>query len=337
MTSTLVERADRPGAAGPAEHDLVFVGAGASTAYVLLALLAGLRTEAPGPPRRIAVVERAPDPFSGVAYGSRAARTSLLITPLRDFLPEDERALFVPWLTQNKDWVFDEFLASAGPLAGRWWARHRAEIQRGAFDSLYLPRYVFGTYLMRRTRSAIASAAAAGVATVDLVQDAVRSIEPDGDSYALHGSDGVVRGRHVVLATGSAPVRPRLPDHAETPPAVLVDDPFDEMGTALERIRHGLERAAEAAHAARGPRRGERRHHGHAVPDQRPARGRPAEHDVHHPVAPRRAARTPRTDQVPRARSRPHGSWRSRTPPTCRPRRCTGRPWTTSAAAGPPA
>ena len=244
MTSTLVERADLTGAAGPADHDLVFVGAGASTAYVLLALLAGLRTEAPGPPRRIAVVERAPDPFSGVAYGSRAARTSLLITPLRDFLPEDERALFVPWLTQNKDWVFDEFLASAGPLAGRWWARHRAEIQRGAFDSLYLPRYVFGTYLMRRTRSAIASATAAGVATVDLVQDAVRSIEQDGDSYALHGTDGVVHGRHVVLATGSAPVRPRLPDHAETPPAVLVDDPFDEMGTALERIRHGLERAA---------------------------------------------------------------------------------------------
>lgn len=244
MTSTLVEAAPREARETPDVHDLAFVGAGASTAYVLLALLEGLREATPAAPQRIAVVERAPDPFSGVAYGSRAARTSLLITPLRDFLPDDERALFVPWLTQNKDWVFDEFLASAGPLAGRWWARHRAEIARGEFEALYLPRYVFGTYLMRRTRSAIATARAAGVATVDLVRDTVFSVDRAGGSYVLACGDGVIRSSQVVLATGSAPVQPRLPGRAETPPAVLVDDPFSGMGAALQRIRDALERVA---------------------------------------------------------------------------------------------
>ena len=250
MTSTLVRPAQQLAGEVSADHDLVFVGAGASTAYVLLALLAQLEQEPPSAPIRIAVVEREDDPFSGIAYGGRAARASLLITALRDFLPDDERALFVSWLMANKDWVFDEFLASAGPLARRWWAQHRAEIARGEFESLYLPRYIFGRYLMQRTRDAISAAVIAGVATVQIFQDTVLAMDAGdvdaGDvdsghgSYGLTCAGGVLRGRHLVLATGSAPVSPRLPQQA-TPSAVLVDNPFDGMSDALERIQQALE------------------------------------------------------------------------------------------------
>ena len=228
----------------PAQYDVVFVGAGASTAYVLLALLASLVDEPPAAPLAIGVVERAPDPFTGVPYGDRAARTSLLITALRDFLPGPERTAFVQWLAANKGWVFDEFRAAAGSFSDRWWSRHEAEIGENRFDDLFLPRYTFGEYLSRRVRGEIARAEAAGASRTDVLQDDVVAIEPaDRDGYLIS-----CRGRHlaagrVVLATGSAPVLSRLQHgRGAESGAVLVDDPFDSMGTAVEQIRSATER-----------------------------------------------------------------------------------------------
>ena len=221
-------------------YDLVFVGAGASTAYVLIALLRSLADNPPGATVRIGVVERAPDAFSGIAYGGRAARTALLITPLRDFLPTDELRLFVDWLAANKQWAFDEFLAAEGPVSARWWRRHRSEVEDDAFEDLFLPRYIFGDYLARRTGRAIAAAAEAGLATTDVIQDEVRAVDGgqlDGGSgnYVLRCRDRVLRAGGVVLATGSSPVQPRLPaGHKDG--ALLLDSPFDGMDAAVERV-----------------------------------------------------------------------------------------------------
>lgn len=228
------------------QYDLVFVGAGASTAYVLQALLDGLGEQRPVAPLRIGVVEREPDAFSGVPYGGRAARTALLITPLRDFLPDPERTRFVQWLTANKDWVFDEFLAATGPFSARWWSRHGAQVERDEFDPLYLPRYAFGEYLARRTQDAILRARAEDVATTDVMQDEVLSVEPsEGGAYRVRCRDRTVVGHRLVLATGSPPVLPRLRQEVEHPGAVLVDDPFDGMGGAVDRIVGALrERSA---------------------------------------------------------------------------------------------
>ncbi|MEU2348284.1 FAD/NAD(P)-binding protein [Modestobacter sp. NPDC049651] len=229
-------------------HDLLFVGAGASTSYVLLELLAGLGDRPPARPLRIAVVERAPDAFSGTPYGSRSARTSLLITPLRDFLPDPERSRFTGWLAANKHWVFDEHRAAAGPLAARWWDRHRTQVERDEFDPLYLPRYTFGEYLRQRTRAAIEQAAAAGVATTDVLQDDVRAVDAVRGGYRVRCRERTLTARRVVLAAGSPPVGSRLPAQDELPGAVLVDDPFDDMTAAVRRIG-----AALAARTAHGP------------------------------------------------------------------------------------
>ncbi|MGY2002865.1 FAD/NAD(P)-binding protein [Blastococcus sp. SYSU DS1024] len=236
----------------PPGQDLVFVGAGASTSYILLALLRSLEERPAAEPLRIAVVERAPDPFTGVPYGRRAARTSLLITALRDFLPEQERALFVEWLGDNKGWVFEEFLAAEGPFSARWWARHEESVRRNDFESLYLPRYTFGEFLARRTREAIARAEAAGLVTTEVIQEDVVAIEPAGHGYLVRCTDRVVDGRRVVLATGSPPVLRRLSQDLGAPGAVLVDDPFDDMGEAVDRIVAAAARGSRArpAHVA---------------------------------------------------------------------------------------
>ncbi|MGY1831707.1 FAD/NAD(P)-binding protein [Geodermatophilus sp. SYSU D01180] len=243
MTQSTLERPGRPQDDGPeAAYDLAFVGAGASTSYVLIALLTSLAEDPPVRPLRIAVVERAPDPFPGVPYGSRAARTSLLITSLRDFLPDAERRLFSDWLAVNKDWAFDDFLAAEGPVSSRWWARHRDAVARDDFDDLFLPRYVFGLHLSQRVRAAIAAASAAGAATTTELQDAVVSLRTDGTGYSIDCRERTLEATHVVLATGSSPVAPRLAVEGDEPAAVLVDDPFDGMTEARDRIAAALRR-----------------------------------------------------------------------------------------------
>ncbi|WP_138733300.1 FAD/NAD(P)-binding protein [Modestobacter excelsi] len=245
---TTIDQHDRPTAAPPgdggeATHDLVFVGAGASTSYVLISLLTALAGDPPpAQPLRIAVVERASDPFPGIAYGSRTGRTSLLITPLRDFLPPGELQLFTEWLSVHKSWVLDEFLAAGGPVSTRWWARHREAVARDEFDDLFLPRYVFGVHLTQRVRAAIELSADAGIATVDVVRDEVLAVDPVGPVLLVTGRETTLHARHVVLATGSSPVMPRLDVDGEPHDAVLVDNPFDGMGEALERIRAAFER-----------------------------------------------------------------------------------------------
>ena len=225
-------------------YDLAFVGAGASTAYVLIALLTSLADDPAPTPLRIGVVERAPDAFSGIAYGGRAARTALLITPLRDFLPPGELRLFTDWLGENKGWAFDEFLAAEGPVSARWWFRHRAAVEADEFEDLFLPRYIFGEYLVRRTRRAIAAAAASGLATTEVIQDDICSIEGGHPEYVLRSHDRVLRAARVVLATGSSPIQSRLPAGEAQECAVLLDNPFEGMDRALDRIerhvtRHG--------------------------------------------------------------------------------------------------
>lgn len=247
-TPTARRPADEP--AADSRYDLVFVGAGASTAYVLLGLFAALADRPPLTRLRIAVVERAPDPFAGIAYGARAARTALLITPLEDFLPRDERRLFTDWLAVNKHSAFDQFLAAEGPAAARWWGRHRDAVAADEFDDLFLPRYIFGDYLVQRTGRAIRAAADAGLATTEVIQDDVLSIDGSRLPYLVCCRDRVLQAQRVVLATGSSPVMPRLPAD-ETDGAVLIDSPFDGMDAALERIERlvsGQDPQAEPPH-----------------------------------------------------------------------------------------
>lgn len=221
--------------------DLVFVGAGASAAYTLVSLLDSLGDRPGVRPLRIRVVDPAPDAFSGIPYGSRAASTSLLITSLRDFLPELERTLFAAWLTMNKDWVFDDFRAAGGPASRRWWNRHAQEISRDDFDALFLPRYTFGRYLSERTFAAITRAERAGVAQTQVVADHISTIGPDGAGWALTARDRRYRASRIVLAVGSPPAMARLSRWAGATGAALIDDPFRQMNATLARVGAALD------------------------------------------------------------------------------------------------
>src|SRR5258708_22493162 len=122
--------------------DIVFVGGGVSTIYTLLNLLhcpasPGARKSNPG--RRIAVVEQTADGLGGLPYSVRSGYTSLLITSLRHFLPDAERALFVEWLNENKNWMFDLYQRHGGEISAQWRENHPGAIPEGRLGELFFP------------------------------------------------------------------------------------------------------------------------------------------------------------------------------------------------------
>lgn len=235
----------RTATASPA-YDVVFIGAGISTSYSLLHLLADLQ-RLPGPGIfRFGIVERSADTFCGVPYGERSSHTSLLITALRDFLPDAERALFRGWLTANKHWVFDSFRTRGGALSAHWLRVHHEAIAHNDWDDLYLPRYIFGLYMDERVRATIANGHASGHVLCDVLQHEAVDLRHDDAGYLIEVADrdGPIRSRHVVLAVGTPPNRSMLaaPPGADDTAVCLVEDPYvPSLTAALARITARLE------------------------------------------------------------------------------------------------
>lgn len=229
----MTESADRA-----EQFDVVFVGAGVASAFTLRAMaecaIASGRTKL-----RTAVVERADSRFGGVPYGRRSGALSLVITGLRDFLGDEERAAFASWMTEHRQRLLDELQDSGGPNARRWISEHSPAMAAGDFDDLFVPRRWFGQYLDDTVARALSAAESASAIDHEYLVDTVLDVERDGDHYnvVLADSPTPLRARHVVLAVGSMPVRHRLVAPTQTN-GLLVDDPYEP---GLEQHLRALE------------------------------------------------------------------------------------------------
>jgi uncharacterized NAD(P)/FAD-binding protein YdhS len=239
----------------PIHVDLLFVGAGVSTSYTLLAVLDQLGRSELTRVVRIAVVERADDAYGGLPYGARSGDTSLIITSLKDFLPPEERDRFAAWLTTNKSWAFDRFVASGGTLSDKWRDTHRDAIANNHWDDLYLPRTVFGRYIADRVGAAVEAGEQAGWLQHTLVHDTVTALTPGGDGYVVRGSASIIgHARRAVLAIGSTPNQGRLagPDGHANIATCLIDEPYEpSVASTMDRIHRSLTDAFDSsAHTA---------------------------------------------------------------------------------------
>jgi uncharacterized NAD(P)/FAD-binding protein YdhS len=227
------------------EADVLFVGAGVSTSYTLLALLDRLHSSPPTKPIRIVVVERADDAYGGLPYGDRSGHTSLIITSLKDFLPPTERERFAAWLASNKGWAFDRFRAEGGALSAKWWTSNERAIADNDWNNLYLPRTVFGAYIADRVQTAIDTYGAEGWLHVTLLHDTVTAIRPHGDGYVVSNSASTIcQARQIVLAIGTTPNAGRLTADESLPAALcLIDQPYEpSIADTLNRIHATLDR-----------------------------------------------------------------------------------------------
>ncbi len=220
--------------------DLAIVGAGVSGAHSLLAVLDQLPS-ALTRQKRIVVIERDPAFFSGVAYGPRSGPGSLTLSTLERFLPNDERGEFVEWLDAHRDDVLH-----AVEIDEAWVDRHRHAIVEGQWESLYIPRRLYGRYLAERVDTAIALARTRGVAEVTCVNAEVTKVVKADDRYVLAVDSGdetfQIDAAVVVLSIGSPPVR-RLTTDDDAPADAVVCDVYDP---GLEQTLASVERRLAA-------------------------------------------------------------------------------------------
>lgn len=201
--------------------DIAVLGSGASGTHGLLRILSLLvdRKSSFDDAIRITVIDRDKQFHSGIPYGHRSGRSSLLISALENFLPDRERGDFISWLEERREemlgWAADGRTPDS-PLAEAmdrdWILRHEDEVRAGRWDDLYLPRRLYGQYLSELVDRAIDEAQ--GVVEVDLVHADVNEVIGDGHG-GVHlrersSDDGVqfeLHAHSVLLAIGSPPVR----------------------------------------------------------------------------------------------------------------------------------
>jgi len=193
-------------------YDVSFIGAGISTSFSILGLINQLEKQPPVKPVRVAVIDQSGEFWTGIPYGRRSGTRSLIITSIREFLPEDERERFISWLRLN----WHEAVASrdgSGESTQQWNNNNQCAIDEGAWDELFVPRFTFGMYLKDRVAAQLAYASNARLMTCRCISGAVQHLTREGTQFTLRVHDNAsgdvnpIYASKVVLALGSPPNR----------------------------------------------------------------------------------------------------------------------------------
>ncbi len=195
-------------------YDVALVGSGIACSMTLCELATRLSDRAAGGRTlRIAVIEKEGEMWNGIPYGRRSAFGALAFQRLKEFLPEPELTRYIQWLATNADSWLKTFRQCGGPSAARWISDNERLMERGEWEELYLPRFLFGQYISSNTGRALERLSRNGVATVTLIHGEATGISrPPGRPHIIAVENSMknratVHAARVVLAIGSPPQR----------------------------------------------------------------------------------------------------------------------------------
>ena len=142
--------------------DIAFIGSGLSSIFTLIEFINKLGQKIPESflknsysTVRISVFEKDSCLWGGIPYGPRSGFTSLLITPLDEFLPECELEPFIKWMNGNIDWILIPYQKSLSNYSKVWFSNFRRKLLSSECENLHLPRYFFGLYLWNKLRESL--------------------------------------------------------------------------------------------------------------------------------------------------------------------------------------
>ncbi len=244
------------------KFDLAFTGGGISTTYTLVHFLESLEEahqtavgyKVPAA-ISIVVIERYEHLFTGIPYGKASTETALIITPLRDFLPETEKHEFIVWLEANQDRLMRRHCVSiqtGDPLLrniiSEWYTENAAAVNSNQWDDLCVPRRWFGEYITERVKKAISRCTDLDLINFETIRAEVVGVtrsSQDNFELSLRENDGQISeliSKHLVLAIGSPPrckIEPFLEavDAAYRNDFSLIEDVYSpDFSSSLERI-----------------------------------------------------------------------------------------------------
>jgi uncharacterized NAD(P)/FAD-binding protein YdhS len=237
-------------------YDLAIIGAGISSAYTLIHYLLLIEqqfaeSEEQPQPIKIVVTEKADEFWTGIPYGNRSGKTALLISPLIEFIPQQaEREHFTLWLNANREWLFDPQVYSRGELSHQWLQANAADMDRGCWDDLFIPRHVFGLYLQQRVSELIKSAVSKGSIEIDLITADVWDVQKDRDLYRVDFTttegDTYFTTEKLVLAIGSPPNVAFAKPTSDLADVCYIDNMYEpSLDFNLDRICQSLARQTD--------------------------------------------------------------------------------------------
>jgi len=226
--------------------DLVFIGSGLSSTFTLIEFINKLGQKLSESFKRISdlkvrisVFEKDSCLWGGIPYGTRSGFTSLLLTPLDEFLPECELDPFIKWMNDNIDWLLIPYQKSLGNHSKIWMSNFQKKLFSSECEKLHLPRYFFGLYLWSKLWESVTHARV----TIDLnyIKSEVLSIEPDlihQEKFKITTANNrVYLSKQVLLGVGIPKVRSLGMTNKIRDDILFFNDPYTpSIVSSLEKI-----------------------------------------------------------------------------------------------------
>ncbi|WPU95529.1 FAD/NAD(P)-binding protein [Mucilaginibacter sabulilitoris] len=227
-------------------YDIIFVGAGISCTYTLVHLLNHFNISVKnGNKLKILIVDKDKEFWTGIPYGNRSGKDSLIITPLKDFIPKADSAFFFSWLKQTFTNILKNDERDASMLMNIWLQKNRNAIERNSWEDLYIPRYWFGLFIKERITGLLEEAVKKDLIEYDLLNATIDDIQKNGSFYEVITDDPMYeiinKCKKVVLSIGSPPEKlfnNRVNNTDKRQPPIFIENIYDKgLPAALKLIR----------------------------------------------------------------------------------------------------
>ena len=189
------------------EADVTFIGSGISSSFTLLNYLDNLKKNNFITTTKIDIIDKSGEFTTGIPYGSRSGFSVLLITSLRDFLPEPELTNFIEWLNNNKGWLLDKFKKEGGVLSVNWLDKHSKQLENNDWKDLFIPRNFFGKYLIEKIKRKIEILQIQGIVKVNYIDAKVLDLNKKEEGFELLlNNNEKLESKKVIMSVGSLPI-----------------------------------------------------------------------------------------------------------------------------------
>ncbi len=227
--------------------DLAFIGSGLSSTYTLIEFINQLSDKHHFASIsdskdliRIIMFEKDSWLWGGIPYGRRSGFTSLIITPLDEFLPSNELELFIKWMSKNISWLIVPFKKDAGARSKKWLQDSEEKIISGQSAKIHIPRYFFGIYLWDKLKE-ILSKTNKNI-KLEFVKSeitSIRSIDREGrNGFDICIKEGAVFfSKQVLLGIGIPQIRSLGKPEVVDKNVLFLDDPyFPDLDSSLSSL-----------------------------------------------------------------------------------------------------
>ena len=229
--------------------DMVFVGSGLSSTYTLIHYLLLLNKSASNQLIKVLIIEKSNEFWTGIPYSAKAGYSSLIITSLKEFIPDPERSEFTSWLKKNIKTIFNDFLDNGGDLSERWMKKNKKAIDNNQWDDIFIPRYIFGLFLKNRVEVLLEEAVKNSKIEYAVNKAHVLNIEKEKEFYKITacGVDNTKTnyyGKKVILSIGSPPKNYTDSKTAALSSFCLINDFYEpEITENVKKIQANLEQS----------------------------------------------------------------------------------------------